>query len=147
MQGPCFSHCIRVAVQGPCFSHCIRVAVQGLGKTITGLALICKTRGTIPTPPLDPDGNPFKCTWVKDPTGRPAAFYTGALISSVAFCLVLAQASRKRKKKKKTMPFGLNFMRSQVLYRAAHTPTSTWSKSHRANVVRLSVQYHILCCT
>ncbi|KAL0035614.1 hypothetical protein WJX79_002795 [Trebouxia sp. C0005] len=48
----------------------------GLGKTITGLALICKTRGTIHTTPLDPDGNPFKCTWVKDPTGRPAAFYT-----------------------------------------------------------------------
>ncbi|DBA80065.1 TPA: hypothetical protein ACH3X2_007554 [Trebouxia sp. C0005] len=50
----------------------------GLGKTITGLALICKTRGTIHTTPLDPDGNPFKCTWVKDPTGRPAAFYTAA---------------------------------------------------------------------
>ncbi|KAL0025980.1 hypothetical protein WJX77_010392 [Trebouxia sp. C0004] len=48
----------------------------GLGKTITGLALICKTRGTIPTAPLDPDGNLFTCTWVKDPTGRPAAFYT-----------------------------------------------------------------------
>ncbi|KAL0050649.1 hypothetical protein WJX82_004168 [Trebouxia sp. C0006] len=48
----------------------------GLGKTITGLALICKTRDTIPTSPLDPDGTPFKCTWVKDPTGRAAAFYT-----------------------------------------------------------------------
>ncbi|KAL3136547.1 hypothetical protein ABBQ38_005794 [Trebouxia sp. C0009 RCD-2024] len=48
----------------------------GLGKTITGLALISKTRGTLPTPPLDPSGTPVKCTWVKDPTGRPAAFYT-----------------------------------------------------------------------
>ncbi len=82
-------------MQGPYFSNCTRVAVQGLGKTITGLALVCKTRGTIPTTPLDPDGNPLKCTWVKDPTGRPAAFYTGAVISSVAFCLVLA-CSRKR---------------------------------------------------
>ena len=68
------------------------VAVQGLGKTITGLALICKTRDTIPTSPLDPDGTPFKCTWVKDPTGRAAAFYTGAVISSASFSLVLAPA-------------------------------------------------------
>lgn len=74
------------------FSSCNEAAVQGLGKTITGLALICKTRYTIPTPPLDPDGNPLKCTWVKDPTGRPAAFYTGAVISSAAFRLVLARA-------------------------------------------------------
>lgn len=52
--------------------------LQGLGKTITGLALISKTRGTLPTPPLDPSGTAVKCMWVKDPTGRPAAFYTGA---------------------------------------------------------------------
>ncbi len=76
-----------------CFSNCTEAAVQGLGKTITGLALICKTRYTIPTTPLDPNGNPLKCTWVKDPTGRPAAFYTGAVISSVAFCRVLARAN------------------------------------------------------
>ncbi len=82
-----------VIMQGPRLSQCTGVAVQGLGKTITGLALICKTRGTIPTTPLDPDGTPFNCTWVKDPTGRPAAFYTGAVISSVVFRLVLAHAS------------------------------------------------------
>lgn len=51
--------------------------MQGLGKTITGLALISKTRGALPESPMDPNGTPVKCTWVKDPTGRPAAFYTG----------------------------------------------------------------------
>ena len=50
---------------------------QGLGKTITGLALISKTRGNLPTPPAGPGGSPVKCTWVKDPAGKPAAFYTG----------------------------------------------------------------------
>ena len=58
-------------------AHVVLCGVQGLGKTITGLALISKTRGTIPTPPAGPDGTPVKCTWVKDSTGRPAAFYTG----------------------------------------------------------------------
>lgn len=53
--------------------------IQGLGKTITGLALISKTRRTLPEPPVQPDGTPVKCTWVKDPTGRPAAFYTGVV--------------------------------------------------------------------
>ena len=68
------NHCSEV---NDCTSGSWLRGIQGLGKTITGLALISKTRRTLPEPPVSPDGTPVKCTWVKDPTGRPAAFYTG----------------------------------------------------------------------
>ncbi len=113
-------------MQGLCWSSCTGVAVQGLGKTITGLALICKTRGTIPTTPLNPDGTPFKCTWVKDSTGRPAAFYTGAVISSVIFPLVLAHVSALSKSHTANVFFTICL----VPYTVLHVIKAGWSESY-----------------
>ena len=62
--------------------------MQGLGKTITGLAVMLKTLGLRPNSPMGPDGSPLDTKWVTDSMGRPAAYYSGGPAGAACTLLI-----------------------------------------------------------